>query len=152
MSLNRNRYTWLKQTISGDIFQSRFNFESTLRDLPRQRGNCIYWNGKKLFGEDINKETILQNLQEVLDPGTPMYEYIKNYTHQDGYLNNANSISFAYAMEKKNISIAFDKYRYDLISCQNGDVIFIERIYVTSYIDLNDIEVVHSASGCWCCK
>ena len=127
----------------------QYGFDQTLQDWSRTDGNFIYLDGKKVFDDlpkDIKKsrsanviERFFDHLLKNKNVNPAIVDYLKRYSHQNGYMKASESNTSQY-FALKGMKIVSHKNRYDYIINHDGFITFIERFYIDEYINFKNIE------------
>src|SRR5260221_4659242 len=132
------RLSHLRSTLL-ETGQQKYTFDQTIQDWTRSDGNHIYLDGRKVF-DDLPKDTeksrsvklierFFEHLLKERNVHPAMVNYLKRYSHQNGYMKASESATSQYFMLKKK-KIVSHKNRYDYIINHDGSITFIERFYV----------------------
>lgn len=118
----------------------------TVEDLRRGHGECIYFKGKKVFLNDSNYQISDENLQQVFGNffgDGHIGRHIVQTANQFGFLNVSERYTKAVLNFRNSNWIADIKgNRYDFIFDPDGNIIFIERFYIKTYVDtINAVKV-----------
>lgn len=134
--MQTSRGKWLKRNFTVRYKPRLHSFQATVRDLTRTAGEAILCNNNILLSQPINANSIAAMFSQHFSHLHPViYAYLQTFSHQDGYFYLGRT-SLAMQFCQRQLSFKTSNNSYHFIVCGNGDVLFLERYYVSDVIDL----------------
>lgn len=138
--MQTSRGKWLKRNFTVRYKPQLHSFQATVRDLTRTFGETILCNNTVLLSQPISEASIADRFAEHFGHLHPaIYAYLQNFSHQNGYFYLGRS-SLAMQLGQRQLSFKNSDNSYHFIICDNGDVLFLERYYLSDVIDLESGE------------
>lgn len=132
-----SRSKWLKQNMQARYKPNTHNFKATIRDLTRTQGEKVYCNNAIMLNQPITAEQLNQRFAQHFGNLHPaVYQYLKNFSHQNGFLYLGRS-SVAMQLCMRKLTFSESNASYHFIVCDNGDVLFLERYYLSHLVNLD---------------